>query len=148
LGANLTAEDLKEAIIQYWLQVTAKEGGPNKSDDTELTLSACSGKCYNCGGEGHKANECKKPKKDGTKSRRQGSKKNLKCYNCGGPGHMAKDCWEKEENKDKRPKGWKSKTNKTGKQGGAAVDNRNVCEFLLCSLTFPTKQQMLTNKNI
>jgi hypothetical protein len=148
LGANITTEDLEEAMNQYWRQVTAKEGGPNESEDTELTLSAFSGKCYNCGEEGHKSNECKKPKKNGTKSNRKGGKKNLKCYNCGGPNHISKDCWEKEENKDKRPRGWKSKMNATGEQGGAVVDNGNVCELLLCSLTFPMKQQMLTNKNI
>jgi gag-polypeptide of LTR copia-type/Zinc knuckle len=104
LGANITTEDLAEVMNQYWRQVTAKEGGPNESDDTELTLLTFSGKCYNCGEEGHKSNECKKPRKNKMKSNRKGSKKNLKCYNCGRPNHIRKDCWEKDENKDKRPR--------------------------------------------
>jgi hypothetical protein len=33
-----------------------------------------------------------------------------KCKNCGIRGHTGKDCWEKEENKNKRPAGWKKKS--------------------------------------
>jgi hypothetical protein len=31
------------------------------------------------------------------------------CRNCGKKGHKATDCWEKEQNKDKRPAGYKAK---------------------------------------
>jgi hypothetical protein len=52
-------------------------------------------------------NDCKK-KNDG-----QGTKKEkflVKFNNCGLLGNTGKDCWEKEGNKNKRPAGWKKKS--------------------------------------
>jgi hypothetical protein len=60
---------------------------------------------------------------------------------------MAKDCWEKEENTDKRPKGWKSQMR--GEHARAAADQDSGTEigveFLLNALTFPNNPQLLSN---
>ena len=84
--------------------------------------------CYNCGQPGHKAFECPKKKGGGGKGYdgrgrggrggrgnsgrgRGGGKFNGKCNNCGKQGHKMADCWDLEENKSKRPKGYKIGTN-------------------------------------
>jgi hypothetical protein len=63
---------------------------------------------------------------------------------------MAKDCWEKEENADKRPKGWKSRLG--GEHASAAVDQDSGTEFgvefLLNALTFPNNPQLLNDPNV
>ena len=136
---------------QYWWQISTADGNENNNEGTELTLSAFSGKCFNCDEEGHKAVDCKKPRKNVNNRTQRFSrnnrrtKTNKKCHNCGKPGHLANDCWEKEENKHKRPKGWKS--SKSGEQGTAAVDG-NRCEVLLSSITFPKKQALLSDRNV
>jgi hypothetical protein len=72
--------------------------------DSEVLLFT--GVCYNCGKSGHHANYCKKKNGQGTKK----AKILRKCNNFGLCGHTGKDCWEKEENKNKRPAGWKKKS--------------------------------------
>jgi hypothetical protein len=60
---------------------------------------------------------------------------------------MSKDCWLKEENKHKRPNRYKSTG--SGEQGGAAADGTGTkVEFLLCSMSFPTDQQILNDPNV
>jgi hypothetical protein len=63
---------------------------------------------------------------------------------------MLKDCWEKEENADKRPKGWKSQMR--GEHASAAVD-QNLgteigVEFLLHASTFPNDPKLLNDPNV
>jgi hypothetical protein len=150
LGGNITLDNLEECMNQYWRQVSARENNESNDEETELTLTAFSGRCYNCGEDGHKATDCKKPNRKGNNNRSQKSKKygkktSKKCHNCGKPGHLAYDCWEKEENKNIRPSGWQS--SRSGEQGMAAVDG-NRCEILLSSMTFPKKQALLSDRNI
>jgi Zinc knuckle len=86
-----------------------------------------------------------KGKEDGSNSKKFSGK----CFNCGKEGHRSTDCWEKDENKDKRPKGYKVQ----GEKGAAAMDSTgdssgsNV-EFLLFGMTFPMTQQLLSDPNV
>ena len=43
------------------------------------------------------------------------------CHLCEKPGHKAENCWEKEENTDKRPKGWVSSKKKNESNGSKEV---------------------------
>ena len=54
---------------------------------------------------------------------------------------MSVNCCQKEENKDKRPQGFKPRT----EQSNSAIDNGNHVEFMLCGLTFPTNQEILSD---
>jgi hypothetical protein len=57
---------------------------------------------------------------------------------------MSKDCWLKEENKDKRPKGWKppkaTGTEQATPDGGG--------KYLLNALSFPNDPLLLTDPNV
>jgi hypothetical protein len=57
-----------------------------------------------------------------------------KCINCNKKGHLAKDCWFKEANKDKRPAGFKTKTqlHNSNEEAAVYVDrNMDIQEYLL-----------------
>lgn len=67
--------------------------------------------CYNCGGTGHYAKDCEKPKKK------------MKCYACGGE-HVLKDCTDaeaKEKHKLKRRGAKKAKKKKARRVGVKAA---------------------------
>jgi hypothetical protein len=74
-----------------------------KSDNkiSEVMLSSFESNSFHCGKQGHKASDC--PQKGGSGPNFKG-----KCNSCGKLGHRAERCWEKEENADKRSKGWVS----------------------------------------
>ena len=59
-------------------------------------------------------------------------------------GHKEADCWEKEENKSKRPTNYKVKD----ETSASAVDGGSKVEFLLCGMTFPDDQAILTDPNV
>jgi hypothetical protein len=72
-----------------------------------------------------------------------------KCDNCGRIGHRSANCWEKAENKDKRPKWLKDKSN--GEMGAVATNNGKKVEFLLCRINkflFPQNQDLLLDPNV
>jgi hypothetical protein len=103
-GEDLTVEDMEKAMCEEYRQLNHAYTKKIESDSEVLLFT---GVCYNCGKSGHRANDCKK------KTDYQGTKKAKflgKCNNCGLHGHTGKDCWEKEENKNKRPAGWKKKS--------------------------------------
>ena len=137
-GNQLKLQDLEEAMSQYWRQ-SGNSMRKTNEDDYEVGLSAFKGKCYKCQKFGHKASDCK------TKIKFKGN-----CSNCGKQGHKAVDCWEKEENKDKRPKGFKPQREKAA----AATDSGDTdsrVEFLLYGspeLSFPDVQELLDDPNV
>eukprot|EP00957_Ditylum_brightwellii_P126859 9670410-Ditylum_brightwellii.AAC.1 len=62
-------------------------------------------KCYSCGKKGHKAFQCKEPKK-----RKKGKKmSNKKCNRCGNKGHDKDNCWDDPKNADKVPAWYRQK---------------------------------------
>jgi hypothetical protein len=71
------------------------------------------------------------------KNDNQGNKNNKfleKCNNCGLRGHTSKICWEKEENKGRRPAGWKKRTEKGLTVMDAKKDEKIVGLFKLKTL--------------
>ena len=98
--------DLKQVMSRKYRFLVAKGKVKEEDDGTETILAAAEfkGKCYKCGQVRNKANDPKCPMYN--KSMRFRGK----CNKCGKYGHREKDCWENEENKDKRPSGWKSRT--------------------------------------
>ena len=104
---NLTLDDLQRAMtLEYRLRT---QGAKIDGNGKELAPSAFSGKCYKCGEVGHKANTCTKRKKHHEYKRK---KFKGKCNLCGKIGHKATDCWENEDNAGKRPKWYKTNTEK------------------------------------
>ena len=131
----LELSDLEEVMNQHWHQIKKDDEDNAEEKGKELTLSAFNGKCFNCGEMGHRANKCPQGKKKfaGT------------CHNCGEQGHKSSDCWEKEENKSKRPSYFKPKK----EQSAAAVESsRSRMEALLCGLSAPESQEILSDPNI
>lgn len=115
-GVNLKLEHLEEVMTQFYRQTHNEK---ETEDENEITLTTFEGECYNCGEKGHRANKCPKPRTT------QGFRSLPKCTKCDRFGHMEKDCWEKDENKEKRPEGWKPRNETT-----AAMLDEGV-EFLL-----------------
>jgi hypothetical protein len=151
LGTSLKIDDLEAVMGQYWRQTHSPiDKGGKELDDTEIVLTTFDGYCFICKKKGHKADKCTEKKSgDKTSKRYNGSSSRPKmiCYNCQKPGHMSKDCWLKEENKHKRPSRYKSTG--SGEQGTAATDGTgSKVEFLFCSMSFPTDQQILNDPNV
>jgi hypothetical protein len=70
-----------------------------------------------------------------------------KCNNCGKQGHKEAQCWENEENKDKYyPKG--NKMSEAAQSVIGQGTSGTKVEFLLCTMTFPGDQKMLTDPNV
>jgi len=106
-SGNVTADDLIEAMGEKW---RIMDGSKEMSNLVlETSLAGVEKKwfpfvCYNCGEKGHRANDCPEKTRKWT---------GFSCKHCGRKGHVEKDCWDKEENKDKRPKGYKAKKSET-----------------------------------
>jgi hypothetical protein len=110
-GASITLSNLEVVMGQYWRQTkSAREKSGTSEDDSEFSLVTFDGKSFPCGKEEHMGKDCPDDLKNKNNTSNNRKKKlNGKCFNCGKEGHMSKDCWvQKEENTDKRPKGWKS----------------------------------------
>ena len=132
-GSNLKLNDLKEAMSTIWrMGSSSKAAGYNSdSEGAELIGGAFGGECFNCGKPGHKAVDCPEKKKSGTAFEGQRYKFNGTCNNCGKQGHKKADCWELEENKGKRPQGWKSQ-NEKNENGNVAIDDKGDELSLIC----------------
>jgi hypothetical protein len=61
--ADLTMDDLEDAMNQLWRQGGGSQKKHTGNDGGEMVLSAFGGTCYNFQEKGHRAKQC--PKKDG-----------------------------------------------------------------------------------
>ena len=141
-GANLTLENLEAAMdTEYRICYGVKGTEREKKKRGELSLAAFNGKCYNCQEDGHLARDCPKS----TKGKGQGKFKGT-CNNCGKHGHKKTDCWQLEENKSKRPQGYKVKSEK----GLVATEceSSGGKEFLLMTKGFSTDDAILNDPNV
>ena len=65
----LTIKELREELKLKYIKLNGgKYGGKGKSEEegeVGLFAGGFKGRCHNCGKQGHRAKECKEPKKDG-----------------------------------------------------------------------------------
>jgi hypothetical protein len=150
---KLKLDDLEKAMTRQWRQERSSQHKDDDGDDDdggEVTLSAFQGVCFRCKQKGHRADNCPKRSKGGAPNGNNQKGKNKfggKCFNCGKEGHRSADCWEKDENKNKRPKGYKTQSEK----GTAAVDGTDIVEYILTSkdeMAFPEVKELLDDPNI
>ena len=145
---NLTLDDLQRAMtLEYRLRT---QGAKIDGNGKELAPSAFSGKCYKCGLVGHKANTCTTRKKHHEYKRK---KFKGKCNLCGKIGHKATDCWENEDNAGKRPKWYKTNTEKNliSKNLSDNGTTQSTTEFMLMASnvkSFSSDDAILKDTNI
>ena len=107
---KFTLDKLKEAIKAKWKnkygpKYLEEQNTPDKKQNEALNVEAkkhrppkkFKGICNNCGKYGHKAANCRGPKKDANRDS-AGRKETRTCYNCGKAGHIAKNCRSKKQN--------------------------------------------------
>jgi hypothetical protein len=80
---------------------------------------------YRCNETGHRAHQ------SNSKVNKNKGKPNLHCNHCGKFGHIASNCWFTEENKDKRPEGFREKFKNKGEKVNMAKDLEETKESLL-----------------
>ena len=153
-GSNITLQDLADAMDQQWRSMYGKHTTRDLQGDdgNEIALGAINtfrGKCHNCGEEGHKAQECTKPKKTAGKGFKDKTNKRKRCNHCGKTGHTENNCWNKPENASKRPK-WYKPPQGTQDQAFAAIscgdcgnDGDSIGELLCMGTTRPTFPNVL-----
>ena len=146
-GASLTLADLEAAMdTEYRIRYGVKGTEREKKKRGELSLSAFNGKCYNCQEEGHVARDCPKSLKDQRFGGKGQGKFKGTCNNCGKHGHKKTNCWQLEENKDKRPRGYKGKSERglVTKESESSESR----EFLLMTKGFSTNDSILDDPNV
>ena len=146
-GVALTREHLKEAMNQLWRNMYGAGAKPSEEVEVGLWNNDTKIKCYRCGETGHKAFQCKKPKKTGG-GKDQGKKKfQGKCNTCGKEGHKAVDCFKDPKNAGKVPEWFKKKQN----NDEAALINCDNVEVLLQGtdkIEFPKTLALLLDPNV
>ena len=86
-GSDITLQDLAETMDQQWQSMYGKRTTKDLQGDdgNEIALGAINtfrGKCHNCGEEGHKAQDCTKPKKIAGKGFKDKTNKRKRCNHC------------------------------------------------------------------
>jgi hypothetical protein len=141
-GADLTMDDLEDAMNRLWRQGGGSQKKHTSDDGGEMMFAAFGGTCCNCQEKGHRANQC--IKKDGpingnlnasgiTRGKFKGE-----CNNCGNIGYKKSDCWQLEENKNKRPKDYlrvNAEQSNAVISGGTSDDDLDA-EFLMCDMCY------------
>ena len=120
--------------------------------ENEIVLSAFAGMCFVCNKCGHKAHKCPDKKGNavgGANPRGRNPNANARrfsgnCNKCGRMGHKHADCWQLEENKDKRPNGFKL----DNEQANSNVDSESRTEYTLCDMNINTTPKLLTDPNL
>ena len=152
-GSDITLQDLADTMDQQWQSMYGKRTTKDLQGDdgNEIALRAINtfrGKCHNCGEEGHKAQDCMKPKKTAGKGFKDKTNKK-RCNHCGKTGHTENNCWSKPENASKRPK-WYKPPQGTQDQAFAAMscgdggnDGDSIGELLCMGMTCPTFPNVL-----
>jgi len=107
----LSVEIMREELSLHFEKLNVTDEDKENKEEHALVGASFTGKCYNCSKIGHKANECRMPKKKTNGPRRpfQGV-----CYNCGKKGHRSSEC--------RAPK--KRTESETA---GVTVDEEEVC---------------------
>eukprot|EP00957_Ditylum_brightwellii_P174870 13315008-Ditylum_brightwellii.AAC.1 len=105
-GSALSMKDQQLAMTQMYCTMYGEKRG-SSDEMPEVGLATTNGKikCYNCSKKGHKAFQCKEPKKKG-----KGKKKSNKKFNqCRNKGHDTDNCWDDPKNADNVPAWYKQK---------------------------------------
>jgi hypothetical protein len=145
-GADLTMDDLEDAMNQL-----RRQGGGSQRKHTgnyggEMVLAAFGGACYNCQEKGHRANQY--PKKYGPSNGNHNASGNTRgnfkgeCNMCGKIGHKKSHCWQLEENKNNRPKDYRPGNAEHGNAAisGGTGDDDSDAEFLICAMCYDEEE--------
>jgi len=147
-GPALTREHLKEAMNQLWRNMYGAGVVASEENEIGLWTNNSKIKCYRCGETGHKAFQCKRPKKGGESSESSKKKFQGKCNTCGKIGHKAVDCFKDPKNVAKVPEWFKKKN--TRKEETALMTGDDV-EMLLQGtdkIEFPQTLALLLDPNV
>ena len=103
------------------LQKAGEEKKSGKGKEVQLNANEqpsgdFKGKCGNCGLQGHKRKDCKKPKKNGG---RGGGNSNKTCNHCGDKGHLEDGSWKKHPHLAPE---WYQKKNGSNEASGACLE--------------------------
>jgi hypothetical protein len=142
-GNLMTLTNLEIVMYQLWRQL---KGSIEDHTTPEITLAGFEGYCYECKQQGHKADKYPNQNKT-TIDNTEGTERNEarfqgNCRNCGKQGHEERKCLQKEENKSKRPQGYKM----PNEMANLILDENNA-EYLLCGVTNPTENKILLDQN-
>lgn len=162
-GDDLTVEDLRQVMKQYYRTSQLREEG---NQDNEIALIGFKGKCNKCGKQGHKAAQCRVTESKSTGNKANDKNKNTNsvkprnemakekfdgnCFNCGKKGHRSMDCWLKEENKAKRPTGFVAKVKTSTDTNCETILVASVCaqEVGGCEYAMTTLAHVIPDKEV
>jgi hypothetical protein len=134
-GEGLDIDGLENAMYKLWRQGDGKPRGDD--DSNEMVLSAFTGTCYMCKGQGRKATYC--PKKGGGRGGGGGRGYQGRvtfmgtCKQCGKFGHNKGGCWELETNRDTHRNGYRNQ----GEKANLSIDNADDkgIEFVMVTVS-------------
>ena len=117
-GANLTVEDLQDAMDAQCTVAHAQNAGAKKGnkDDAEVMFAAPNGGKTRHGGRNNR------------NGKSGGNRANLDCHFCGRVGHTKAKCWCNPENAHLRPAWFDPEKKPTEKTGIASIFNSSIHE--------------------